>query len=1548
MLAGEGKITRGRHGWSTRAEWDSARDALMGIRTDLSSPQQLAEPSPDAAGVSFVITPITQSVSEGGDLKFKIGVVNPNYAAVGSYKIYWRTNATADHAASSSDYGAITSLQALTFSSSSAQSYTITIHTNTDSITEGTEYFEVDLYDFQGSYLSGSTTVFSILDVPPPKPDLAIGSLTATGSGSTGVSVSGWIFNNGNATAGSSTAKIYLSHDGTLDSGDVVLDTLFVSSLVANGRFDFGKSYVLPSGWSAGTSYIIVDADTGHVVTESDENNNSFKDSFTVTSPTLPDLAIGSLTATGSGSTGVSVSGWIFNNGNATAGASTAKLYLSHDGTIDASDQLLETFSLSSFAPGDRYDFGKSYALPSGWTGTSYIIVDTDTGHVVTESDENNNSFQASFTVASPDIAIGNLTATGSGSGVSVSGWIFNNGNATADASTAKIYLSHDGTIDSDDKVLDTLSVSSLTAGSRYDFGKSYALPSGWTGTSYIIVDADTGHVVTESDESNNSLSAAFAVTQVLDVNPLLEMARLAIESYGPQPFSHSAEALYGTPDARPELTTGITEAAQARGWHALSPEELGLPMFGSAPAGAHYAFAGGHYQAQTPVPLFPDDSQADAIVLSAIIDGKKTLAIAFRGTDQIIDITDYADFDDHYSKFAPLINAINKYITANDIEQVLVSGHSLGGSMAQEFIDTHQPSDYRHTIFRGLTIGSPGTDYPTGEATDPRIINFGHIDDPIFALAPSVTEPASRGLLAAAFPEFSGLIWSIQNKDRHGSDIYLNSDAPIGLTIIGQHDKGLYLKDFLKLLDFSLDPNSPFYETPLAGDMRAGRVYSGPAISIALGDTNSNGQQFALDWRDDWALGSPGNDQFFWSPDILAHSHVHVVDGAYGQDSVTLPGSLTSWTWRPVDDHYELSHVGEVVGELYRVEKLVIGSNVFYLDGHSPTVQHPPTGATLVTVDPNADYLDAGNGNFTILGTAGVDIILLGGGVQTVFAGVGNDIISASPRSAASADGVGDLLVVAGQGGDDFISGEHAGDQGFVVSFSGNRAEYSIKTDGNNLIVADLRDGSPDGTDTLNQVGLLRFQDGEFTIEQILSNIVLGTVGNDILVGGNSNEVMAGNEGNDFLFGMGGDDTLVGGVGEDHLDGGAGNDVLVMTGNALRPAAPQSRTLQPGPEGQDKWVTDVYYNGGVDNDQLRVGGWGDHYNVLIRFDLNGHSLPSHITSAILRLYNTGNNGGSPTALLVDELHTAWDESFRWFDHTLAYTNLSQVTAPGLGWVEIDVTQAVNDWLANPSSNFGLQLRPVSINNNFDFFVSSDATGDLAEDRPQLVLNWEVTGSADSGHDTAIGGEGNDSYYLDDPAAVILEQVGQGYDQVFTTVSYALAQGVEIELLAATYPEDAQALELTGNEFDNEIQGNAGDNILTGGGGADILEGNGGNDRYVYLQPSDSTGAAFDQIVTFDWKNDRIDLPFKVVGISRVGGGWLDQSDVDAGLASAMTDVLNAHYAALFTPDEGDMAGRTFVVIDANGIDGYQAGEDYVIELVAPAQPVPPNHEMFI
>ena len=42
---------------------------------------------------------------------------------------------------------------------------------------------------------------------------------------------------------------------------------------------------------------------------------------------------------------------------------------------------------------------------------------------------------------------------------------------------------------------------------------------------------------------------------------------------------------------------------------------------------------------------------------------------------------------------------------------------------------------------------------------------------------------------------------------------------------------------------------------------------------------------------------------------------------------------------------------------------------------------------------------------------------------------------------------------------------------------------------------------------------------------------------------------------------------------------------------------------------------------------------------------------------------------------------------------------------------------------------------------------------------------------------------------------------------------------------------------------------------------------------------------------------------------------------------------LAGHHAVLFTPSSGAFSDKTFLVVDANGVAGYQAGADLVILL---------------
>ena len=151
------------------------------------------------------------------------------------------------------------------------------------------------------------------------------------------------------------------------------------------------------------------------------------------------------------------------------------------------------------------------------------------------------------------------------------------------------------------------------------------------------------------------------------------------------------------------------------------------------------------------------------------------------------------------------------------------------------------------------------------------------------------------------------------------------------------------------------------------------------------------------------------------------------------------------------------------------------------------------------------------------------------------------------------------------------------------------------------------------------------------------------------------------------------------------------------------------------------------------------------------------------------------------------------------------------------------------------------------------------------------------------------------TYTVSSAATVVLESVdGIGQDIVKASVSYALSQGSEIEVLRTTNDSGRGAINLTGNEFGQTIVGNNGNNIIEGKEGSDVLTGRGGQDIFVLSNAAvTSPGAAnIDRIS--DYRSGEIVDITQILnvtsGVNVVGGGYLRvttsgliQVDVDGG-----------------------------------------------------------------
>ncbi|MEA3013736.1 MAG: trimeric autotransporter adhesin, partial [Sphingomonadales bacterium] len=159
----------------------------------------------------------------------------------------------------------------------------------------------------------------------------------------------------------------------------------------------------------------------------------------------------------------------------------------------------------------------------------------------------------------------------------------------------------------------------------------------------------------------------------------------------------------------------------------------------------------------------------------------------------------------------------------------------------------------------------------------------------------------------------------------------------------------------------------------------------------------------------------------------------------------------------------------------------------------------------------------------------------------------------------------------------------------------------------------------------------------------------------------------------------------------------------------------------------------------------------------------------------------------------------------------------------------------------------------TSAADHFSYTLAGGGTATVTLAIAGLDSDDTLLGSA--GADVLAGGNGNDSYRVENAADLVLESVGGGQDGVYVAMNlgaYALAAGAEVEILSAIDPASAAAMDLTGNEFANILIGTAGSNTLIGGGGADILIGGGGNDYYRVEEAGDAVvegaGGGFDSV----------------------------------------------------------------------------------------------------
>jgi Ca2+-binding RTX toxin-like protein len=316
--------------------------------------------------------------------------------------------------------------------------------------------------------------------------------------------------------------------------------------------------------------------------------------------------------------------------------------------------------------------------------------------------------------------------------------------------------------------------------------------------------------------------------------------------------------------------------------------------------------------------------------------------------------------------------------------------------------------------------------------------------------------------------------------------------------------------------------------------------------------------------WQgDDTLLGGPGDDVFLigaFSQDFSIRPGTDSIDGGDGIDTISFDTysvviDLQAGTYRIADPR------GEVNGIVLNVEDV-------YADGWIKGTNGP-------------NRLSGGEGNDTIEGLGGDDLISLQWGITALLSGgAGNDTITVDEGGVSLVGGEGnDLLegtffsgmdrflfdVAPGAANADRVwrfevgidkiildanahanigaSGDFiASDARFWSSGTGTAHDADDRVIYNTSTGQLWYDADGNGSGSAQLIATIQ---GAPTLAATDISVINGAASGAVINGTSGSDTLQGGAGNDTLNGLGGNDTLVGSGGTDFYDGGTGSDTL-------------------------------------------------------------------------------------------------------------------------------------------------------------------------------------------------------------------------------------------------------------------------------------------------------------------------------------------------------------------------------------------------------------------
>lgn len=566
--------------------------------------------------------------------------------------------------------------------------------------------------------------------------------------------------------------------------------------------------------------------------------------------------------------------------------------------------------------------------------------------------------------------------------------------------------------------------------------------------------------------------------------------------------------------------------------------------------------------------------------------------------------------------------------------------------------------------------------------------------------------------------------------------------------------------------------------------------------------------------------------------------------------------------------------------------DDLILGDGLVVADNRSPAYFSQNNLLTGIQTTIDAD----GFMSYTYAQPRGVTVVddYAPGGADFLYGGQGNDVIEAGGQNDYLDGGIGaDMLlgeggqdILLGQAGNDILMGDNLDDVDFGDDIlSGGADNDRLWGAGGN----DYLEGGS-GDDYL-------YGDGNTDTANDGADVLVGGAGRDWLQGGGKGDVLFGGEGNDVMLGEGGNDTLDGGSGSDYLDGGDGDDYLdggadmdvdtLLGGAGNDTLVGRAGDVLEGGEGDDTYIIDGQVNVTISDNQgnntLDLSGVPDPSSVQLSVGGQGETLYISVGPQIIAF------GGGTVVNMTFGYGTTTLEAL------VAETITSGLYLSGggtlyggagddylTGGAGVDVLRghggndSLSGWAGNDTLDGGAGDDDMYGGDGDDYLIGGSgadylvggAGNDTLEDSGagggigtfnslnggegnDLLLGGGGFDILDGGTgvDTMIGGAEHDAYYVDNPGDVVIENINEGQDEVYATVTYVMPDNVEILYLRGT-----NAINGTGNALDNDMWGEKNNviNTFNGLGGNDVIVPNAGDtvlggdgDDYVRAQNMD-------------------------------------------------------------------------------------------------------------